>query len=213
MLCDSTSKKKILLPPAISNQLETSIYNRACPKKQALTEGSAEYKEYKFQFKRIGTHLRQNPELILRLKGGELLAEQIVDMDDKDLLTAEKLNQKVEYEQQGLKEALGVTAEDTGHWVPSKSFTCPVCQGRDCVYIEIIKGGHGDDNNMDPVITVRCKSCRHLWKEDELEGGRMAAGSEEGNTDDRAPAVSTRGKRPEIWRAPSQSAPTWLLPA
>ncbi|CAK9009038.1 unnamed protein product [Durusdinium trenchii] len=46
------------------------------------------------------------------------------------------------------------------------------------VYIQSFKGFHShDDNNQEPVITIRCTSCKHLWKEDEVEGGRMAAGS------------------------------------
>ena len=30
---------------------------------------------------------------------------------------------------------------------------------------------------QEPTITIRCLTCKHLWKEDEEEGGRLAAGA------------------------------------
>ena len=52
------------------------------------------------------------------------------------------------------------------------------CDSSQCVYIQMFKGINGDnDNNQEPVITIRCVSCKFLWKEDEMEGGRSAAGS------------------------------------
>merc|ERR1740121_669180 len=106
-----------------------------------------------------------------------------------------------QFREEGKREAEAVKAEDTGHWTPSAHFTCPRgCKGNQCLYIQTFKGGHGyDDNNIEPAITIRCKDCRHLWKEDEVEGGaRLAAGSEQSTV--AGELLASSDKKPEIWR-------------
>lgn len=206
-------EKKTGLGRRLAEQIEHSIFKVACPRNEALAEGSENFKEYRNQFKRLSTHLRQNDSISKRLKTGSLQPEQLASMSDQDLLPETRKEEFSQFEREALKEALGVSAEDTAHWTPSRGYTCPLCEATDCLYIQTFKGGHSyDDNNIEPAITVRCRSCRHLWKEDEVEGGRMAAGSEGSRV--AADLQANSEEKPEVWKEEKgRKEPTWLLPA
>jgi len=198
-------EKKAGLDQHIAELLEVGIHRVACPNGELLVEGSDCYKEYKTQYKRLSTHLRQNASLAKRLKGGDLVAEQLASMGDQDLMADTQKNEISQFQQEGLKEALGISMEDTAHWTPSSFYSCPIseCGSSDCLYIQTFKGGHGyDDNNIEPAITVRCRACKHLWKEDEVDGGRLAAGSDDSKV--AGELLATSAEQPELW---TQSGP------
>lgn len=206
-------EKKAGLAKSIAEQLELGILKVSCPNGETLTEGSEQYKEYKAQYKRLSTHLRQNKSLSKRLKLGELSASGVAAMADKDLMTEVQRKEIEQFAQEGLREALGERVEDTCHWFPSKDYVCTKCESGDCLYIQNFSGGHGyDDKEVDAAITIRCKDCHHLWKEDSVDGGRLAAGSEGYTTGAELLAAST--ERPEVWRDDFNGKKvTWMLPA
>ncbi|CAK9008874.1 unnamed protein product [Durusdinium trenchii] len=204
--------KKSGLGKRLAEGLERGMLKVACPRGEALTEGSEQYKAYKFQYKRLCTHLRRNNILSEKLKSGELDAEELASMGDEALMAESQRNELQQFRQESLQEALGITAEDSAHWTPSDNFACPRCDCDKCVYIQSFKGFHShDDNNQEPVITIRCTSCKHLWKEDEVEGGRMAAGSFEDGVVQADPKPE-RSEAPSIWGDETPAEP-WLLPA
>jgi len=221
-------EKKSGLGKRVAEELERGVLRVACPNGEQLTEGGENYKVYKNQYKRICTHLRRNGSLAQRLSSGELAAEDVATMDDDALMAESQRSERELFKKEGLHEALGITAEDSAHWTPSDSFTCPACESIQCMYIQWFKGFHGyDDNNQEPVITIRCTVCKHLWKEDEVEGGRMAAGTfvfespgssvQASNVPDKPLVQSEKAKGsepPAIWgETRGRRAPTWLLPA
>jgi len=204
-------EKKGGFEKCVAEQLEAGVWRVACPNGEALAEGSSNYKEYKNQYKRISTHLRQNASLLVRLKSGELPALDMASMADKDLMAESQLEDIKRFKEEGKKEALGISSEDTAHWTPTKSFNCPLCESDATLYIQTFKGGHGyDDNNIEPAITIRCRACRHLWKEDEVDGGRLAGGSEGGAVAKENWRLPT-AERPEMWRE-ADTKESWLLP-
>lgn len=209
-------EKKVGLGKCIAEELESGILKVACPKGQPLAEGSDQYKEYRAQYKRLSTHLRQNKSLAKRLKSGELAAAGMAAMADRDLMADSQREEIQQHVQDGLKEALGEKAEDTSHWTPSKDYICPHCESGDCLYIQNFSNAHGyDDKDVDAAITIRCKECRHLWKEGSVEGGRMAAGAE-GAQVGRGELLATSAEAPEIWNnrgLKNLKKPTWELPA
>ncbi|CAE7226874.1 TFIIS [Symbiodinium natans] len=200
--------KKVGLGKRIAEELELGMLQVACPAGEPLAEGSENYKAYKFQYKRLCTHLRRNAALPERLRTGALPPQAMAAMADEALMAEDQKSEMQQFRQESLQEALGITAEDSAHWTPSDQFTCPRCEESKCVYIQSFKGYHShDDNNQEPVITIRCTSCKHLWKEDEVEGGRMAAGSFVQGVEE-----EIRTEAPAIW---GQDDPkeSWLLPA
>lgn len=190
----------------------------ACPKGEALAEGSEAFKTYKNQYKRLCTHFRRNPSLVKRISAGNLDAEKLAAMEDRELMAEEQKHDLEQFRQEGLQEALGMVAEDSAHWTPSDNYTCPRCECVKCIYIQTFNGAHGyDDNNKEPAITIRCTSCKHLWKEEEVEGGRSAAGAFSiEQPDSSAPYASSRrqAEAPALWHETAgRKEPTWLLPA
>lgn len=214
------SFQKAGLGKRIAEELEKGVLKVACPRGEPLSEGSDSYKAYKNQFKRICTHLRQNDTLARRLASGELPASGIALMDDEALMAEKHRNELEQLRQDNLQEALGISADDTAHWTHSDNYDCPRCESNRCVYIQSFKGFHSqDDNNQEPVITIRCTVCRHLWKEDEEGGGRLAAGSfvhEEPAKGPTSSCPSDSGRKPEapaIWAGvEGREALNWLLP-
>lgn len=208
--------KKSGLGKRLATEIERGMLKVACPKGESLAEGSEHYKAYKFQYKRLCTHLRRNNVLSEKLKTGELQAEQLASMADETLMAESQKEELQQFRQENLQEALGITAEDFAHWTPSDNFACPRCECDKCVYIQSFKGFHShDDNNQEPVITIRCTACKHLWKEDEVEGGRMAAGNFEAAADPSVARPESRSKAteaPSIW-GDETPAESWLLPA
>eukprot|EP00434_Breviolum_minutum_P004123 symbB.v1.2.003633.t2/scaffold203.1/size271217/25 len=175
---------------------------------RGMLKGSEQYKVYKFQYKRLCTHLRRNSVLAEKLRSGELQAEQLASMGDEALMAEAQKNELQQFRQEitheSLQEALGITAEESAHWTPSDNFACPRCDCDKCVYIQSFKGFHShDDNNQEPVITIRCTACGHLWREDEVEGGRMAAGNFQGGADTSVARPEKRSRKappaPSIW--------------
>jgi len=206
-------EKKADLGKSIADAIEGGILRVACPKGEPLSDGSDQFKEYKAQYKRLSTHLRQNKSLAKRLKSGELSAAGMATMADKDLMNDSQRKEIEQFAQEGLREALGEKAEDTSHWTPTKEYVCPQCESGDCLYIQNFSNCHGyDDKEIDAAITVRCKECQHLWKEDGVDGGRLAAGCEGAESGKELLATST--EEPEIWRDDiNRKKPTWMLPA
>eukprot|EP00927_Polykrikos_kofoidii_P061095 TRINITY_DN55985_c0_g1_i1.p1 TRINITY_DN55985_c0_g1~~TRINITY_DN55985_c0_g1_i1.p1 ORF type:complete len:334 (+),score=48.88 TRINITY_DN55985_c0_g1_i1:79-1002(+) len=210
-------ERKAGLAKHVAEAMERGVFKAACPTGEPLKRETL--KEYTRQYKRLCTHLRQNGNLAKRLTTGEIDPENVAAMDDEALITEAQRTEIQQHRQQGLHEALGESAEDSAHWTPSDSFACPRCECVKCVYISWFKGSHSyDDNNQEPSITIRCTDCKHLWKEDEVEGGRAAAGS----LVTELPAPQTTGsaseqassrrktKPPSIW---GKSGESWLLPA
>eukprot|EP00933_Yihiella_yeosuensis_P031334 TRINITY_DN24898_c0_g2_i1.p1 TRINITY_DN24898_c0_g2~~TRINITY_DN24898_c0_g2_i1.p1 ORF type:complete len:256 (-),score=42.93 TRINITY_DN24898_c0_g2_i1:82-849(-) len=205
----------------VAEELEEGILQVACPEGEALAEGTEQYKVYKNQYKRLCTHMRRNPALLRRLADGELKAKDVASMDDKVLMADTQKSELEQFRQEGLKEVLGQQAEESAHWTPSDQFVCPRCDCVKCVYIQLFKGFHShDDNNQEPVITIRCTACLYLWKEDEVEGGRMAAGTLTTEETKETPygKVAEPGSRvkeaPAIWAETDRSRePTWMLPS
>lgn len=211
-------QKKSGLNKSIAEGLEAGMFKAACPNGEPLAEGSESFKAYKNQYKRLCTHLRQNKSLAQRLTSGDVPAEHAASMADDELMAEKHRNERDQLKQESLQEALGPVAEDSAHWTPSSDYTCPDCESTQCLYIQWFKGSHSyDDNNMEPVICVRCVDCKRLWKEDEVEGGRLAAGSFEGNAQQvmsTSAAASAKSGAPAIWgESQARKAPTWLLPA
>ncbi|CAE7639629.1 TFIIS [Symbiodinium sp. CCMP2592] len=201
--------KKVGLGKRIAEELEQGMLRAACPAGEPLVEGSENYKAYKFQYKRLCTHLRRNAALSDRLRSGDLLPQSMASMSDEALMADDQKTERQQFRQESLQEAMGITAEDSAHWTPSDQFTCPRCENTKCVYIQSFKGYHShDDNNQEPVITIRCTSCKFLWKEDEVEGGRMAAGSFVQSFEE-----DTRTAAPSIWAEDDKLKESWLLPA
>jgi len=217
--------KKSGLDKRIAEGLERGVVKVVCPQGEPLSEGSEAYKAYKNQYKRLCTHLRRNGALARRLAGGELKAEQVAGLSDEALMADAQRSEREQFRHEGLQEALGIIAEDTAHWTPSDNFNCPTCESARCIYISTFRGSHGyDDNNQEPAITIRCTECKHLWKEDEVEGGRLAAGSfkidgqaaSNVDTTERNKAVGSKDpvEKPAIWHEDAdRRPPTWLLPA
>ncbi|CAJ1349547.1 unnamed protein product [Effrenium voratum] len=200
--------KKSGLGQSLAEALERGMLKVACPKGESLN--GEQYKAYKYQYKRLCTHLRRNGSLAEKLRSGELDPEQVASLQDEALMAESQKSELQQFRQESLQEALGITAEDSAHWTPSDQFACPRCECNKCVYIQSFKGFHShDDNNQEPVITIRCTSCKHLWKEDEVEGGRMAAGSFE---DCNGVVKTERSEAPAIWGGEDRAEP-WLLPA
>lgn len=217
----------------VAEALERGVLHVACPNGEPLAEGSESYKVYKNQYKRLCTHLRRNGGLARRLASGELAPERAAAMADDALMCEEQRSELAQFRQESLHEALAVTAEDSAHWTPSENYTCPRCECSRCVYIQTFKGSHGyDDNNQELVMTIRCTDCKYLWKEDEVEGGRNAAGTfvlveptaaapqaaSAGSSADAGPSAEqpprSRAEAPTIWgEAEGRRPPTWLLPA
>lgn len=204
-------QKKAGLEVRIAEGLEKGIHQVACGKGSSLAEGSEAFKEYKAQYKRISTHLRRNDVLAKRLRTGELAPASVAAMTDQELWTDSQRKEVEQFQQEGLLEAMGERSEDTSHWVPTKEYTCPDCESTECLYIQNFSNCHGyDEKEKDAAITIRCKSCRRLWKEDSVDGGRLAAGS------DSAGAVkellATSSEAPELWDTARKKEPTWMLP-
>lgn len=206
-------EKKSGLSQKIAEELEQGIFKVACPNGEPLNEGNEHFKEYKAQYKRISTHLRRNSSLLKRLKSGDLPAAGMAAMPDKELMADEQLEEISQFQQEGLREALGEMAEDTAHWTPSKDYNCPRCESTECLYIQNFSNCHGyDEKDVDAAITLRCRACRHLWKEDTQEGGRLAAGCDSAQLGKELSAPSA--EKPEIWKPDKdRKQPTWLLPA
>ena len=102
----------------------------------------------------------------MRLANHELEAAAVATMDDDALMADEQRSEREQFQQEGLQEALGMTVEESAHWTPSNTYTCPRCDGLQCIYIQTFKGLHQyDDNMQEPAITIRCITCKHLWKE------------------------------------------------
>lgn len=169
-------EKKFELGRAIAEDLECGIWRIACPNMEPLQEGSDSFKEYKSQYKRLCTHLRRSGgSLARRLANGEVRAELVASMADEALMADSQRTELEQFRQENLHEAMGVV--ETAHWTPSAEFTCPACEKTDCIYLQSYNGSHAfDDNNREPAITLRCLGCKHLWKEEEIDGGRMALG-------------------------------------
>lgn len=200
----------------VAEELELGILKVACPRGEPLVEGSESFKAYKYQYKRLCTHFRQNGSLAKKLACGELPAERVAAMDDEALMADTQRSEREQFRQEGLQEALGLVAEDSAHWTPTDNYTCPKCDHVRCIYIQTFKGSHSyDDNNQEPAITIRCTDCKYLWKEDEQEGGRLATGSFLIN--DRAIEDVSKKKdaeAPSLWHEEKgRREPTWLLPA
>lgn len=211
-------KKKSGLNKGIAEGLEAGIFKVACPNGEPLADGSESFKAYKNQYKRLCTHLRQNSSLGQRLASGDVSAEHAASMADDELMAERQRNERDQLKQESMHDALGAVAEESGHWTPSSDYTCPDCESTQCLYIQWFKGSHSyDDNNMEPVITVRCNICKRLWKEDEVEGGRLAAGTFEGPAQpviSTSAAASAKSEAPAIWgETQARKVPTWLLPA
>jgi len=228
-------EKKAGVKRPIAEALERGLHGVACPGGEPLSDGSSAFKAYKTQYKRLCTHLRQNASLAKRLASGELAGERLAAMGDEDLMATEWRSELMQFRQESLQEALGVAAEDSGHWTPSENYACPRCEGEKCIYLQSFKGSHQyDDNNQEPVITIRCTGCMHVWKEDDQEGGRLASGSlivedtappqappapralrqSEGTTAVLGQVREAPGgdeKRPAIWRDEGLHR-SWLLP-
>ncbi|CAE8637183.1 unnamed protein product [Polarella glacialis] len=216
-------QKKAGLGKRVAEELELGVFKIACPAGEPLADKSDNYKTYKYQYKRICTHLGRNSSLVQRLVDGQLPAENLPAMDDEALMADVQKNELQQFRQEGLHEALGITAEDSAHWTPSSNYTCPRCENTKCVYITVVKGFHShDDNNQEPVITIRCTECKHLWKEDEVEGGRVCAGGfvqevASKVADNRLSASVASGtearSRPAIWDQARSRDPNWMLPS
>lgn len=215
-------EKKAGLSKRLAEELEKGVLQVACPNGELLLEGSENFKIYKSQYKRLCTHIRQNKDLVIRLANHELEAAAVATMDDDALMADEQRSVREQFRQEGLQEALGMTAEDSAHWTPSNNYTCPRCDGLQCIYIQTFKGSHQyDDNVQEPAITIRCINCKHLWKEDEVEGGRLAAGAfviepsvplEDAST--KSETDHQPDQSPSLWHeGEGRKAPTWLLPA
>merc|ERR1719291_1142044 len=228
-------EKKAGVKRKVAEDLERGLHGVACPGGEPLADGSAAFKDYKTQYKRLCTHIRQNGSLATRLSSGELAGERLAAMSDEDLMAKEQRSELMQFRQEALQEALGIAAEDSGHWTPSDNYACPRCESEKCIYLQSFKGSHQyDDNNIEPVITIRCTACMHLWKEDDQEGGRLASGSlivkdteppqappeprarqqSEGATallGQAREAAGSDGSGPAIWRAEGLHR-SWLLP-
>eukprot|EP00929_Paragymnodinium_shiwhaense_P007250 TRINITY_DN111186_c0_g1_i1.p1 TRINITY_DN111186_c0_g1~~TRINITY_DN111186_c0_g1_i1.p1 ORF type:complete len:317 (-),score=70.65 TRINITY_DN111186_c0_g1_i1:44-994(-) len=231
-------ERKSGLGKRTAEALERGVFKVACPNGEALSNKDT-FKEYSRQYKRLCTHLRQNATLGERLNAGDLSGEAVAAMEDEALLSEALRSERDQFRQEGLQEAMGLAAEQFGQWTPSDDWECPVCHNTKCVYLQIVRGFHSyDDNNQEPVITIRCTECKHLWKEDEVEGGRGAAGTfvldggdapaaaKVGAADEQAsmvavpsdkkePAlameeVTLHHKAPLIW---GKTGETWMLPA
>lgn len=209
-------EKKSGLSKRVAADLERGIFEVACPAgSEKLKEGSESFKVYKNQYKRLCTHLRQNTALAKRIAAGDLRADKVAAMDDEALMGESQKKDLEQFRQESLQEALAVTAEDAAHWTPSDNYSCPRCESTKCAYIQSFKGYHGyDDNNQEPAITIRCMDCKHLWLEDEVDGGRQAAGSSAVVEEGALQAETAAIERPSIW-ADKQGTQVrdWLLPA
>lgn len=205
-------ERKAGLGKQTAEALERGLLRVACPLGGGLTKESC--KEYTRQYKRLCTHLRQNPSLGKRLESGELQAESVAGLHDDELMPESHKKEREQFRQENLHEALGEAAEDSAHWTPSESFSCPRCKSDKCLYIQWNNGAHSyDDNNKEPALTLRCMDCKNLWREDEVEGGgRAAAGAFDAAADVAvlSSAVPPEEKRPALW---DRSGETWLLPA
>lgn len=201
----------------------------ACPKGEPLDDGSAQLKEYKYQYKRLCTHLRRNSNLMERVKKGELAGEELASLQDNALMGEAQRSELEQFKKEGMHDALGLAAEDSAHWTPSPDYTCPRCESNDCIYLEMFTGlDHGDDNHHEATLTIRCRECKHLWKEDGEDGGRMAVGGfgqgasaassgqpsarGSGAGDSASGAAKPTTAAPEIWNKRT-AEPTWMLPA
>jgi len=224
-----------------AEELERGIFQLCCPAGEALDEGGERFKAYKIQYKRFCTHLRRNSAIADRLAHGKVSGGALAAMDDEALMADAQRHEREQFRQEALREALGASAEDSAHWTPSDQFVCPRCESTRCVYIEMFTGSTGyDDNNREPTITIRCAVCKHLWKEDEVDGGRLAAGLVDGaappggsetggaavptgvaaavaGARETAPAAAKQKlgppPAPAIWgEGEGRKAPTWELP-
>eukprot|EP00913_Durusdinium_trenchii_P022320 g20970.t2 len=104
--------KKSGLGKRLAEGLERGMLKVACPRGEALTEGSEQYKAYKFQYKRLCTHLRRNNILSEKLKSGELDAEELASMGDEALMAESQRNELQQFRQEQWI-TLGITAEDS----------------------------------------------------------------------------------------------------
>eukprot|EP00930_Biecheleria_cincta_P091883 TRINITY_DN81568_c0_g1_i1.p1 TRINITY_DN81568_c0_g1~~TRINITY_DN81568_c0_g1_i1.p1 ORF type:complete len:285 (-),score=73.86 TRINITY_DN81568_c0_g1_i1:5-859(-) len=219
-------EKRAGLGKRVAEELERGILKVACPRGEPLADEA--YKAYKYQYKRLCTHFLRNSHLAQKLGRGELQAAEIAAMADEALMGDSQKSELQQFRQESLHEALAIEAEHSAHWTPSDQFECPKCQETKCVYIQIDTGFHShDDNNKEPGITIRCTSCKHLWKEDEVEGGRMAAGSfvhedelpkkaqeaASTGTAEQAASAARPSEGPAIWEDGKERLRSWLLPA
>mmetsp|Transcript_160912 Transcript_160912/g.283544 ORF Transcript_160912/g.283544 Transcript_160912/m.283544 type:complete len:270 (-) Transcript_160912:29-838(-) len=227
-------EKKMGFKRKMAEELEQSIFKVACPQGESLAD--SRFKEYKFQYKRICTLLRRNTSLAGQINAGRIQAKGIAAMDDEALMADSQRTERKQFKEESLQEALGMQVEDSAHWIPSSDWTCPRCESTQCVYIQTFKGYNLYEDNQEPVVTVRCTACKHLWSEEELDGGRAAAGMTvglaaaavevgqaqtdvaEGKSKTSSTAMprqsAAKTPMPSIWGEGERSQePTWLFPA
>ena len=103
----------------------------------------------------------------MRLANHELEAAAVATMDDDALMADEQRSERTRaIPARKPARGIGMTVEESAHWTPSNTYTCPRCDGLQCIYIQTFKGLHQyDDNMQEPAITIRCITCKHLWKE------------------------------------------------
>lgn len=207
------------LTKRLAEELEQGISDLVCPNAEPLLEGSSNYKEYKSQYKRLCTHIRQNPSLSEQLRNGVLAATRIAGMADEALMGESQRSEIEKHRLENLNDALGITPEDSAHWTHTTNFTCPSCEGTNCLYIQTFKGQHSFDDKEELTITVRCVGCRLLWKEDEVDGGRVAVGQSAiqdldliTSKTEQVAKKQRHGDVPSIWGDGTEKA-SWLLPA
>lgn len=158
------------LKRSLAEELERGMYYVVCPKGEILAEGSNHFKEYKYQYKRICTHLRHNGALGRRLSSGDVQARKAAAMLDEELVAEDQKKEREQHRKACLQDAMGELPEHSPHWTPTRSYKCTQCHQSDCIYLQTEKAMHAfDDNNVDqPTMTVRCLGCKHVWREDEV---------------------------------------------
>lgn len=148
-----------------AKQLEVGLFNTAAP--LGLMEGD-EYRSYQRHYKRICTHLRGCGEGTLkqRIEEGHVAAAQVAALPDDELLTSQRKRQRLEEEQEGLRNALGGTTEPTG--TVTEAYRCPKCSSSRTAYKDVQTGWHNDQQDM--TILVLCLECGERWKEGDDHG-------------------------------------------
>ncbi|CAD7951609.1 unnamed protein product [Amoebophrya sp. A120] len=170
-LCDKavfTEKNKPVVPSAPNSS-------------KMLTK--QEYSEYQIEYRRLVQFFRSNKTLVEKTnqscfnkttnKINVQSCYNLCFLSQAELESEEMTAKRTNLEEKVLQEAMAIDPRDDPRWTKvakNSYYHCPKCNNSEEILMLATVGTHRkEDQSDEPVITLRCLKCDHLWKETDGE--------------------------------------------